>query len=356
MRKKHLIFSILIMPLISGCEPKVGKVNFSMGSYTNDIIEINEAELAGKMLTSSESFFLVTHKGNSCSCYNDFKYILQTFNNNRKSDGKEYLPFFAIDVDLIDQYNLNHYGIDNILSGYVDFYVVVDGSVKDKYTKGAKIDFEFFENINTFTTVISRHIGAEPIKNFSYVTYNYLASNLINKDNNEFALMTIRSGCGDCGYALPHVLIPYAKTHEFKIPLLVVDIEKYREDKILYPEIKSFLKLTEEASPLGYGEGVVPTYQYWKNGELIDAGVYANDSFEYDKATESPVLESCYFDGTRDLKYTNVNLVSALNSKDIELYTYFDYDEDEYFYYLSIEKEAEFHTPLLQSFLSYYCE
>ena len=129
------------------------------------------------------------------------------------------------------------------------------------------------------------------------------------------------------------------------------DIEKYKDTNI-YDEVKNTLKITETSSEYGYDIGKVPTYQYWKNGQLVDAGVYANDSFIKDENTSKILMDKSYFNGTKQTKYTNVNLLEQVNSlENIEVSIKSDGS-----YYLDIKKEAEFHDPLLKAFLSYYCK
>ena len=149
---------------------------------------------------------------------------------------------------------------------------------------------------------------------------------------------------------MPYVVTPFLKENNPKIPVYVCDIESYRGTEE-YDSVKAGLSLTVESNPLGFGKGVVPTYQYWKNGKLIDAGVYANDSFQLNSETNKVEVKETYFDGSRDLKYTTENLVSKLNSADeSEILNYNGY------YFMDIKKAAVYHDPLLKSFLTYYCK
>ncbi len=350
MKKKLLLFPLLISPLISGCDSKPIQGDFLVGNYSASSIEITTSELSAKLLVEHDTFFLSTHKGESCICWTDFQNVLTTYNEQTKEDGDEYVPFFSYDTTSYET-GLKIPGIDEVMSGYVDFYVIIEGEIVEKYSKSAKKDYQFFDDVATFKSTIEKYMKAKPIPNYAYVSYDYARAHLINKDNNEFILLTIRSGCGDCSYLLLNVLTPWLVKNGSKIPVYLCDIERYKDTKE-YDDIRHNLKITEASDLLGYDVGRVPTYQYWKNGQLMDAGVYGNDFFVKDEETNKIKISKSYFDGTRDLKYTDINLIEQFNALD----TIDASIKPDGTYYLNIKKEADFHDPLLIAFLSYYCK
>lgn len=348
MNKKCCLFPLLILPLISGCNEEVKQGNFYFGSVENKIVQLDVSELSAKIDTQHDTFLLATHKGDSCSCWTNFQYVIESYNNKRKNAGLDFLPFYSFDTELIES-TTSTLKIDKILSGYVDFYVFSEGEIIEKYTKSAKKDLEMFENIDKFGDIVEKHIKEGPINNYAYVSYDYVRTQLFNKEDNEFVLFTVRSGCGDCSYCMPNVVTPFAKANTLKIPVYICDIEKYRGTDE-YDSVKAGLLLTESSNPLGFEKGVVPTYQYYKNGQLVDAGVYANDSFTFDEVSGKVQVSKTYFDGSRGLQYTNINLKEKMNAE--ETLDVKKYGEN---YFMQTEKAAVFHNPLLNSFLSYYC-
>ena len=349
MKKKCWFFVLLISPLLSGCNDEGKKADFFIGAKENKIIELSLSELSSKIDTQHDTFFLATHKGDSCICWTGFQNVIETYNSSRKDDGKDYLPFYAFDTELMPENIPESFKVEKILSGYTDFYIFKDGEIIDKYSKSAKKDLAIFENKDKFKEIVEDHINLNPIKDYQYVSYEYACRDLINKDNNEFVLFTVRSGCGDCNYCMPNVVTPFLKDKSLKMPVYIVDIEKYRNTDE-YDTVKSTLQLTVESNPLGYGKGVVPTYQYWKNGVLLDAGVYANDSFFLDETTNKYQAKESYFDGTRTLKYTSENLKEKMNSEDS-----LDLISGNGYCYMETKKAAIYHDPLIKSFLTYYC-
>mgnify|MGYP003297751978 CR=1 FL=1 len=346
MKRKICLIPLTILPLLSACNDAEIKGDFYIGNSENSVIELIESELSAKLNSEFGTFFLATHQGDSCTCWTGFQFVMQEYNNNRTENTN--IPFYAIDTDLL--VDDNKYGIDKITSGYVEFYVIVEGKIEKKYSKSAKIDFEMFEKSDKFGEVIEKYINSNPILNYEYISYER-ACTLINDITKEFVLFTVRSGCGDCIHLLPNVLTPWLVQNGSKIPVYLCDIERYKDTKE-YDEVRNNLKITEASSPLGYDVGRVPTYQYWKNGQLMDAGVYGNDLFVKDEATGKNVVTKSYFDGTRELKYTDVNLVEQFNAQEsLDLNKKPDGS-----LYMEIKKEADFHDPILKEFLSYYCK
>ena len=349
MKKKCCIFPLLILPLLSGCKTEVKTTNFLIGAAENKIVELSLEELSSKIDAQHDTFLLATHKGDSCVCWTNFQYTITQFNNKRKEDGKDYLPFYSFDTELMTDNLPEDFKICKILSGYTDLYVFDNGEILQKYTKNARKDAAIFENETKLGEIINSHINKDTIKNYQYVSYEYACRDLINKDIEEFVLFTTRSGCGDCNYCMPNVVTPFLSENNPKIPVYICDIEKYRGTDE-YDTVKANLNLTVESNSLGFGKGVVPTYQYWKNGQLLDAGVYANDSFYLNSETNKVEVKETYFDGTRELKFTTENLITKMNSSEsLEVKEYNGY------YFMDVKKAAVYHDPLVKSFLTYYC-
>ena len=349
MKKKYCLISLLILPLISACKTEQKLARFYISNLNNEIVELGINELSAKIDTQHDTFLLATHKGDSCTCWTGFEYVMSQYNEKRNKDGKNYLPFYAFDTELMTDNVPENFKIDKVLSGYVEFYIFSEGEIIQKYSKSAAKDLDFFENVDKFTKLLDENIEDKTINNYAYVSYEHVRDYLIKEDNREFALLTVRSGCGDCNYCMPNVVTPFILERGLQVPVYVCDIEKFRGTDD-YDTVKANLKLTLESNPLGFDKGVVPTYQYWKNGELLDAGVYANDSFEFNASSNKVEVNKTYFDGTRNLKYTNVNLKTQMGSK--QSLNVKEYNGK---YFMETKEAAVFHDPLIKSFLTYYC-
>lgn len=340
MNKKVYIIPLLILPMLAACKDKNTKGDFLIGNSQNQVIEITYSELSAKLNVQKDTFFVATHQGFSCTCWTGFQFLVQEYTKNTS------VPIYGFDTDLLPDTSL---GIDKVSSGYVELYVVIEGEIVKKYSKTAKIDYDMFEKVDKFTETVEKYINKYPISNYAYASYEYVCD-LFKDSNNEFVLLTVRSGCGDCNYSMPNVITPWMQENGSKIPVYVCDIEKYRGTDI-YDVVKGKLNLTSESSQqFGYGDGVVPTYQYYKNGTLMDVGVYANDNFELNG---DKIQAKSYFDGNRDLKYTTRNLKQEFENSS-ELPNQLNKVGD--IVYLPTEKEAVYHDSIIKDFLSYYCK
>ena len=316
MNKKKFVLFLTSLLLLSGCNSSQKVLDFTIASKENEVIKLTSSTLLGKSLVQKDSFVLIVQNGNECLCWQNFKDILKNYNENRKLNNNEYIPFFSIDCS-IDDFDID--GIDKIKTGYIDLYFYQDGEIIDKISGAAKKNAKIFESLKSFSSFMDEKIKNNPINNLYYISKEYLFENIVGNPSSDKAIVIIeRSGCSDCSYCIPNVLIPYAKNNELKIPIYVLDIEKYRSNQNEYLEIKNSLFLSQESSIFGYKEGVVPTYQYYLNGELIDAGVFANDDLEYNYGISFYVKDS-YFDGKRNLNYTSTILKDKTFDINVEI-------------------------------------
>ena len=327
MNKKNFSIFLISLLMLSGCNSNENKIGFTIGSKENEVIELTTTSLLGKSQVQKDSFILAVHDGEECLCWQNFKDILKNYNASRD----EYIPFFSIDCSPED---FDIKGIEKIKTGYIDLYIYSDGEIIEKISGSAKKNAKIFESLDSFTSFMNEKIESNPIKNLYYISTDYLFDNIIDNTESGKAIVVIeRSGCSDCSYCIPNVLIPYAKDNELKVPIYVIDIEDYRANQDEYKTIKDSLFLSENSSMFGYKEGVVPTYQYYSDGVLSEAGVFANDEIEYDYGV-SFTIKNSYFDGERSLNYTTTIL-----------------KDNEY----SIDKDInEIHAQIFTQFLNYY--
>ena len=123
MKKKCWFFVLLISPLISGCNDEVKQANFYIGAKENKIIELSLEELSSKIDVQHDTFLLATHKGDSCVCWADFQIVIESYNSKRKENGKDYLPFYSFDTDLMIENTPESFKVEKILAGYTEFYI-----------------------------------------------------------------------------------------------------------------------------------------------------------------------------------------------------------------------------------------
>lgn len=173
-----------------------------------------------------------------------------------------------------------------------------------------------------------------------------------------FIIAYIRDHCPDSGYAMDNFLLPYVDSYKGKGTIYVFEFERngyYDLETMSYPlKYWIFLEdyLLSEASNqrLGYDKGHVPTYQFIvpngkplnKNNNVIeDMCVIYNDKKGITSDEKVFILDS-YFDGTRPLKYTDINLKGRELPawRRVEIGVYHNYISKQFFdYYLEKIKQ-----------------
>jgi len=331
MKKKTFCLLLASLLVVSGCNSTPKTIDFTIGTLKNEIIELEGSSYLGKDIVQKDSFVLAVHDGDSCLCWREFKDILINYNEKRLINGDPYIPFFSLDSSTIDG-DINE--IEKIETGYIDLYLYKDGEMIEKVSGAAKKNSKIFESLDEFTTFMDKRIGQNPINNLNYISIDYYTDYIKNNAESGKCIVVIeRSGCRDCAACIPNVLIPYAKENKLNIPIYVIDIENYRQ-KTTYNTIKSTLLLTQESSSFGFNEGYVPTYQYYENGQIKDAGVYLNDTYDFATPGETIYISDSYFDKYRECAYTDV----VLTDKTL--------DFEEY--------KNNIHKNIFLSFLEYY--
>ena len=174
----------------------------------------------------------------------------------------------------------------------------------------------------------------------------------------------MRSGCNDCKYVLPNVIIPYINQREHVSRIRVIDLQDLYdlskkesatdEEKKLYQNTKDACHLSETGSnTYGYQQGVVPTIQYYEKGSLVDASVYFNDVVSK-KDDESYYISDSFYSEERltSLKYILEREKAVLKGMSLDKDDVVD--TGDYIFWRQ-EKAAQYHTPLFTAFLDCYC-
>jgi len=144
------------------------------------------------------------------------------------------------------------------------------------------------------------------------------------RQTHPFIIGYLRAHCPDSHYGEVEFLHPFINNYPNSGLIYAFDFEQngfYDLDSMTYrPTYQQFLDqwgLSAKSNPsLGYGKGHVPSFQYIEpNGKLPDEDmsvikdnlVIYNDVKQI-RTDEKVVIETSFFDGSRPLKYTDVNL------------------------------------------------
>ncbi|MCH5180255.1 MAG: thioredoxin family protein [Erysipelotrichales bacterium] len=162
------------------------------------------------------------------------------------------------------------------------------------YKEGKKLDIipyssnsDKFDSQSAFNKMFEEYVS---LPSCFYITPEALDTKIKNKES--FVVHFTRSTCPDCSYLNTHFLDEYmSKNKNKKFYIMECDVigRRYyvdndsstpQVDSVKWQEFKDKYQLSSTTShEFGYGLGVVPTFQYYKNGVLSASDVYVNDTF-----------------------------------------------------------------------------
>ena len=342
---------------ICGCTPKAPqKVNLSYGSNIDDkMSELTYSELLN-MVNNKESFLLALRPGVeeviTCSCWKTFSFLL----NNYVSTNDRIV--YVANVYQIADYEEN-FGL--IAPAHQDpgFALFKDGKLQKQYIYTTKNTPQYWQNKDALKEFIEE-ISNEP--RLIYTDIASFESVIASSNDKEVIASFVRKSCGDCGYVLPNVLVPYTNEHKLENDIYILDIEALGywkatmtdDEKAAYQAIKDNLKLSESTNPTyGFSTGVVPTTFVYKNNQIIDGSVFFNDSLGLEGG--KVVVKESYYTQARsvNLHYLDNVEVKVLEGLEVPEGDYVAYGN---YYFWSQNAANRYHSPLLRAFLDKYAK
>ena len=360
MKKKiACLLSLLLLPILTSCEED--KVALTYGTYLKSTVysiqEITTSQLFTKAKDEKEVFLLAVYQGEysqDCLCWATFENVIAKYMN------KYHELVYTYDGQTQDDSILS-LKIDKMDASTPCLYVFNGEKNVKKFSYANKQDKAIFEDVSAEAMHTRLHKVIEK-PTLYYVDYEYLDSNYASFKKS--AVLFLRSGCGDCKYVLPNVIIPYIKRNVLATDILLFDMQEYynqaknesatEEEKKRYSEIKDRFGLSEKGNnTYGYEEGVVPTLQYIKDGQLESATVYFNDTIGKKEDGSFYIANSFYSDERLSkLRYLKgFGPHSVLKGMSVAENDVLTYDGN---YYWSQAAANKYHKPLLEAFLDYY--
>ena len=376
MKKSILFLSLVSTVLLNGCNNNkvdTSKIALDYGNVhstnlTTDDLDYIDYDEFESYLTDKKSFVLVTTSEVSyegCGCWKDFvKYCFIPYSNLYHYD-------FKI-IHISELKDKNRHGIyiaDGMMPGICFFRrgKLIRQSV---YGKNAEKDRKIFNDFTTFEKFMADNVY---LPKMYYLDKDVLDSKIAS--NEQFNLYIGRSGCDDCKYVEKTYIHSWVdKNKELAVEnyLYAFDIEKYRptvpktdEDypaqQEAYLNIKRTYKLTEDSNAkFGFGEGAVPTFQVWKNGDIYDMITVLNDSLNSETNRLSSYFTTERVANSPMLKDTGTTFVfdnMIVEEKDISTKSYVNPETGETitFKYVSRETQyAEWHEPVIEMYFNEY--
>lgn len=304
MKKSLLFLSLFTALTMASCgeSTDTSKIALDYGyDYKNDIVVIDELEIGYSSLVNlidnQESFVLLIFHNRTCDCWEDFSPLAVQFMN------KYNLRFYAFDNALLE--GENNYGIyrgTDAMPGICFFRrgTLIRQSIYGKIDVNHRKFFKYYEDLEKYM-----------FDNIYLPKMYYLDRESLDEkisSDEEFNLYVARTGCNDC-LAANGVLLDWSDNNKettIQNNLYIFDLKPYHpgrpddpgydEKYPIYIAIKTEYKLSEEGNAsFGYDAGYVPTFQRWKNGDVIDMITILNDS----AVGEDVKTQSSYFTEAR---------------------------------------------------------
>ena len=352
-----LIITSLLFVSLTACKKEENRIHLTYGTEMqvnlSNLKELTNDELLVKTRDEKEVFLLATYQGDystDCLCWATFKDVLVNYMNysNRL--------VYIYNAQAQDE-SLKHLKIEKLNQSTPYLYIFNGEKKLASFSYSNTKDKKIFEDRKADT--IKERVNKVVNSPLLY----YIHPEMVEENKDTFVVLFIRSGCGDCKYVLPNVIIPYIYSHDLEAGIKLVDLQYLYDlqnepttSGMPYDGMKDRLQLSEDTNETyGYGKGVVPTMHYYDKGSLSDATVFFNDEVSK-KEDGSYYISNSFYSEERltSLKYldnvdTQVLKGMNLNKEDVV-------ETESGYMFWSQEKAAQYHTPLLTAFLDTYCK
>lgn len=354
MKKSLALLTIISTLILAGCggaKTDASKIALDTGNIYSSTIsysdfhELDYDELEA-LTIDKESFVLVTFNDRNCGCWRDFCPLFVKFANEHKYQVK------LFDVGLFSGHS-NKFGVYSVTNHMPGICFFRRGKLirQTVYGKNAENNRKMFKDYKYFEPFM--------LDNVILPKQYYLEKEVLDEkiaSNEEFSLYVARTSCGDCARIEKdyiHAWTDANKNVTLSQPLYIFDIQKYRSDMTVYQEIKDTYGLSNAINTdFGFDTGYVPTFQRWKNGNIVDMITALNDSvdenlkvtsyFNSERITKSPLLRNSGDSYLYDQKVVTENEVNRI--------------EYEGHVYIMLKQDVQFewHLPVVKLFFNTY--
>ncbi len=344
-----LLGTILSLLPLNACNKNNKKTRITYGTYVGEeLTDIKYDSLVKKMEgdEKGENFLLATYFPDShCSCWSTFQKVLKNYKQ------QNHIEIYKISTGQFSD-ERKTYGITVMHEDTPTLVVVENGKVKKEYIYNST---DMFKQCDKLESELNKTIEKP---NMYYVDLTHLDNAILTQGKT--LIHYIWNFCPDCQYCAPHVLYPYSDSHQFTNKLYIVDIgpltmpdgtfESFDKSNPEYIKFLTDHNLNENGNAtFGYGNGFVPTTQYYENGVLKDMSVYFNDKLEKVNDNEYKVASTYYTEErASSLKYLDNVKTKVLKDLIVP-----KCDVDDSGSWLP-SKASVYHNPLLISFLDTY--
>lgn len=329
--KKLLVGLSLLLSVscLSGCSSSSPE-RLTFGTlYHESPVELTTDEVYTKK--ENENFLLATYGDTTCGCWVYFSRVLDALAKNYN------LLTYKLSDENIDE-RLNEFGIKN--SDNPAFYIIANKKIirRNFYVDNDSI----FTDEKRLKAAIEERIA---LPYMYLINEEQIKTEVVDKDG---IIYYTRMSCPDCSYCTPNVIMPHIKKWiEPTNKIYVYDMDPLRkEDMEKYQQFKDDHFLSNKYNTtFGYGTGFVPTFQYYKDGELYDMAVYFNDEIT------DGVITTSYYDEERSkhIHYADNLIRKVLTGTQLS-----EYDLSSSGDWKDSAAHSLYYEPLIEAFFDFY--
>jgi hypothetical protein len=325
--KKSLLFSSLFTLILMACQPaSIEKINLpfsdEMQTQTNELIELTSYNEFVVKMTNLDTFILVV--GNeTCGCTLDLLPIMEDWIEETK------VPVYYLEYTLLI-FQDEKFEIPLVSGNTPILAIIVEGELKHyrAYNTRTSSENALFYDLDLLTAWLEERINLPRLRFLTKANFDAL----FETEGETLLLYIGREDCPDCSYAFQTFMIPYLLQTE-NVPVFYgLDVMR---NGIRVPSVPGQEATTGNNTPgwedfktnyglnnvlnttFGYSTGFVPTFMIVEtNGKtiaedpsiIVDMIVVYNDSTRDSEGNYTTNVTRTFFDGTRPLQYTDLNL------------------------------------------------
>ena len=349
------LFTSLTMVSCGGSDIDTSKIALDYGhAYKNDIVSADDITIGYETLASKiskkESFVLLVFES-GCHCWTSFNPVAIYFMN------KYNVKFPAINVRSFDG-EPNSFGIYKGVGEMPNICLFRRGVLIRQTVYGKQKDKTIFTEKEKFEAFMLDNIY---LPKMYYVDKDALDEKIANKE--DFNLYVARSGCGDCSRVNGEVLYGWSDANKEKAvpnnPLYIFDIEKYRGTEDYQPIKDAYGLSNTDFNPVfgydhGSDKGMLPTFQRWHDGQIIDMITTLNDYLGENHTLDSYFTEVRVNASPMLKVYGNKYVLNGNHVEDKDIGQYPIPGTEEIYEYVKKDAQATWHNPIVELYLSTY--
>ena len=331
MKNKTWFYALLLVPTLAACQPtELTKVvipfSDEVRTQAGEYVTLTEYNELGVMVDQDQTFILIIGNA-SCGCTVEFLPVMRDWIEENKI-----LAYYLEYTKL--EFAQEKFGIP-MVSGSVPVLTIFDQgelAFYKAYNPNRSSDNALFYNLALLTTWFEERLVFPTFQFLTKANFDQLFTK-----NQKMIIYIGRRTCPDCTYAFNTFVLPYIRANP-TLPTIygidVLDNQIWRADTANstpgWEDFKTNYGMNNILNTtFGYATGFVPTFMYIEtNGQSIQANpliikdmvVTYNDSslqnpllpFNADTNPRTTSLSRTFFDGSRPLQYTALDLTDLV--------------------------------------------